>query len=163
MVGVEIDTVAIEKDAETQVMIGHAGFIKTVEDIYEAIVGSVPGIKFGMAFAEASGPCLVRSEGNDAVLKKLAEKNVMAIGSGHTFIVLFKSGYPINVNNAIKDVSEVVNIYCSTANPVQVVVATTDQGGSIIGVVDGSEPKGIETEDDRSKRKKLLRDIGYKM
>jgi hypothetical protein len=160
---VEIKIVKIEKDAETQVMVGHAGFIKTTEDIYEAVMGAVPGIKFGIAFSEASGPCLVRSEGNDQELKKLAERNVLAIGAGHTFIVMFKSGYPINVNNAVKDVSEVVGIYCSTANPVEVMVAQSVQGGSVLGVVDGSSPKGIESSEDREKRKRFLRDIGYKM
>ena len=153
----------MEKDGESQIMIGHAGFIKTVEDLYEALIGAVPGIKFGLAFAEASGLCLVRSEGNDLELKRLAEKNALEIGAGHVFLILFKSAYPINVNNAIKNVSEVLSIYCSTANPVQVVVADTGRGRSVIGIVDGSAPKGIEGDDDRAGRKKFLRDMGYKM
>ena len=153
----------MEKDRESQIMIGHAGFIKTVEDLYEALIGAVPGIKFGLAFAEASGLCLVRSEGNDLELKRLAEKNALEIGAGHVFLILFKSAYPINVNNAIKNVSEVLSIYCSTANPVQVVVADTGRGRSVIGIVDGSAPKGIEGDDDRAGRKKFLRDMGYKM
>ncbi len=159
----EFVEVKMEKDADTQVMIGHAGFIKTAEDIYEALIGTVPGIKFGMAFSEASGPCLVRSEGNDNELKKLAEQNALAIGAGHTFVVMFRSGYPINVNNAVKGVPEVVGIYCSTANPIGVIVAKTGQGNCVVGVVDGSSPKGIEGEEDRAKRKKFLRDIGYKV
>ena len=159
----EIKPVDIKKDAESQVVIGHAGFIKSVEDIYEALVGSTPGIKFGLAFIEASGPCLVRSEGNDRHLKELAEQNAIAIGAGHTFIVIFNNAYPINVNNALKAVPEVVRIYCSTANPVQVLVAATSQGAGIVGVVDGSSAKGAESEEDKAKRKKLLRDIGYKM
>lgn len=159
----ELFGVKIEKDADTQVMVGHAGFIKAVEDIYEALIGAVPGIRFGMAFSEASGPCLVRSEGNDHELKKLAERNAMAIGAGHTFVVMFRSGYPINVNNAVKGVPEVVGIHCSTANPVEIVVAKTDQGRAVVGVVDGAAPKGVEGEEDRAKRKKFLRDIGYKI
>ncbi|MCL4365146.1 adenosine-specific kinase [Candidatus Marsarchaeota archaeon] len=160
---VDIKSVDIKKDAESQVVIGHAGFIKSVEDIYEALVGSAPGIRFGLAFIEASGPCLIRSEGNDSHLKELAERNATAIGAGHTFIAIFNNAYPINVNNALKAVPEVVRIYCSTANPVQVLVAGTSQGAGIVGVVDGSSAKGTESDDDRSKRKKLLRDIGYKM
>ncbi len=159
----EIKIIEMEKDGESQIMIGHAGFIKTAEDLYEALVGSVPGIRFGLAFIEASGPCLVRSEGNDQELKRLAEKNALAIGAGHVFVVLFKSAYPINVNNAVKNVSEVLSIYCSTANPVQVVVAETGQGRGMIGVVDGSAPKGIEGDEERAKRRKFLREIGYKM
>ncbi len=159
----DIKIVDMRKDADVQVIVGHAGFIKSVEDIYEALVGSSPGIKFGLAFVEASGPCLVRSEGNDAGLKALAEQNATEIGAGHTFVVLFKGAYPINVNNAIKAVPEVVRIYCSTANPVQVLVAATEQGMGVLGVVDGSSSKGVESEDDKSKRKKLLRDLGYKM
>ena len=160
---VELSIVDIEKDAESQALIGHAGFIKTAEDLYEAVIGSAPGVKFGIAFVEASGPCLVRSEGNDTALKSLAEKNAIAIGAGHSFIILFKAAYPINVNNAVKSVPEVVNIYCSTANPVQLVIAMTEKGRSILGVVDGSAAKGLESDDDRAKRKKFLRDMGYKL
>jgi adenosine/AMP kinase len=160
---VEVKSVKIEKEEEMQIMIGHAGFIKTVEDIYEAIVGSVPGIRFGLAFSEASGPCLVRSEGNDNKLKELAERNALAIGAGHTFVVIFKSAYPINVNNAVKSVPEVVSIYCSTANSVEVIVGQTGQGRSILGITDGFPPKGTESDEERLKRKKFLRELGYKM
>ncbi len=159
----ETEIVKIEKGEDLQVILGHAGFIKTAEDLYEAMAGSVPEVKFGIAFAEASGPCLVRSEGNDPALKKLAERNMLKISAGHTFIILFKGAYPINLTNAIKDVNEVTNIYCATANAVEVIVASTRLGRGIIGVVDGSASKGVEGEEDRSKRRKLLRDIGYKL
>jgi len=160
---VEMKIVDIEKDNDTQVFIGHAGFIKTVEDLYETMVGTVPGISFGLAFVEASGPCLVRSEGNDAELKKLAEKNAMAIGAGHAFIIMFKNAYPINLSNAIKNVHEITNIFCATANPVQVIIAETAQGRGVMGVIDGSSAKGLESAKEKTKRKKLLRDLGYKM
>ena len=160
---VNLKIVDIDKDNDTQVLIGHAAFIKTVEDLYETMVGSVPGISFGLAFVEASGPCLVRSEGNDAQLKRLAEKNAMAIGAGHFFIILFKNAYPININNAIKNMHEIVSVYCATGNPVQLIVAQSAQGKGIVGVIDGASPKGVESGKDRAKRKKLLRDLGYKM
>lgn len=120
-------------------------------------------IKFGLAFSEASGECLIRTEGNDTSLQEIAEKNAMAMGAGHTFIVVFRNAYPINVNNAIKSVPEVVNIYCATANPIQVIVVESEQGRGILGVIDGYPPKGVELPEDRTKRKKLLRDLGYKM
>jgi hypothetical protein len=157
------EIVEIEKEDGLQVILGHAGFIKTVEDLYEAMASSVPGVKFGLAFAEASGPCLVRSEGSDPALVKLAEKNMERIAAGHTFIILFKGAYPINLTNAIKDVNEVTRVYCATANPVEVIVATTALGRGVIGVVDGTASKGVEKEKDRSERKKFLRDIGYKL
>jgi uncharacterized protein len=160
---IDIKIVAMDKDLETQIVVGHAGFIKTVEDLYETMITSAPGIKFGLGFVEASGACLVRSEGNDESLRKKAELNALNIGAGHTFVIMFKNAYPINVNNAIKDVSEVVRIYCSTANPVQVLVAETEQGRSVVGVVDGYKPKGVEEKADKAKRKKLLRDLGYKV
>lgn len=160
---IEITIVKIEKDAETQLVLGHAGFIKTIEDLYEAMVGAVPTVKFGVAFAEASGPCLIRSEGNDADLQRLAESNLLKIGAGHTFLILFKNAYPINVANAIKNVSEVARIYCATANPVEVVVAKTDQGRAILGVVDGAASKGIEKEEDKAQRRKFVRNLGYKL
>ncbi len=160
---VDIKVVDMEKDLETQIIVGHAGFIKTVEDLYEAMITSSPGIKFGIAFVEASGACLVRSEGNDKALVQSAEENAADIGAGHTFVIMFKNAYPINVNNAIKVVSEVVEIHCSTANPVQVLVTETNQGRSVIGVVDGFKAKGIEGQKDKQKRKKLLRDLGYKV
>ncbi len=158
-----MEEVKVEKDKETQIIIGHAGFIKTAEDLYEAMVNSVPGVKFGVAFAEASGPCLVRSEGNDVRLTRLAERNALKIGAGHTFVIMFKDAYPINVVNAVKNVNEVARIYCATANPVQVIIANASQGRSLIGVVDGSTAKGIEKEANRAERKKFLRDIKYKL
>ncbi|MGC9037720.1 MAG: adenosine-specific kinase [Candidatus Micrarchaeia archaeon] len=159
----ETEVIKIEKDSETQLVLGHAGFIKTIEDLYEAMVNSVPGVKFGVAFAEASGPCLVRGEGNNAELQKLAESNLLKIGAGHSFLILFKNAYPINVINALKNVNEVARIYCATANPVEVIVAKTDQGRAILGVVDGSASKGIEKEEDKAQRRKFVRDIGYKL
>jgi hypothetical protein len=159
----ETEIVRIEKEDGLQVILGHAGFIKTAEDLYEAMANSVPDVKFGIAFAEASGPCLVRSEGNDPALTRLAEKNMLRIAAGHTFIIIFKGAFPINLTNAIKDVEEVTGIYCATANPVEVIITGTKLGRGIIGVVDGSASKGLEKKEDRSKRRKLLRDIGYKL
>ncbi len=159
----EIKSVIIEKDADEQVIIGHAGFIKTAEDLYEAMANSAPGIKFGIAFVEASGPCLVRSEGNDNELIQKAEKNALKIGAGHTFIIIFKNAYPINVSNAIKMVPEVVNIYCATANDVEVFLANGEKGVAILGIADGSYAKGIEGKEEKEKRRKFLRDIGYKL
>ncbi len=158
----KIEVVRIEKDEDTQVVIGHAGFIKTAEDLYEAMMNSVPEIRFGVAFAEASGPCLIRSEGNDDKLVRSAEENVERIGAGHSFIIIFRSAFPINVVNALKQVNEVTRVFCATANVVEVLVVKTGQGGGIIGVIDGSSPKGIEGQEDRAKRRKFLRDIGYK-
>lgn len=159
---VEIEVVKILKKDDEQIILGHAGFIKTAEDLYEAMVTAVPGVKFGLAFAEASGPCLIRTEGNDDALIRSAADNMLKIGAGHTFIILFKSAYPINLVNAIKQVHEVARIYCATANPVEVLVIKTDQGRSIIGVVDGSASRGIETPGDVAARRKFIRDIGYK-
>ncbi|MGC8676382.1 MAG: adenosine-specific kinase [Candidatus Micrarchaeia archaeon] len=159
----EFEVVPVDKPQDTQLILGHAGFIKTAEDLYEAMVSAVPTVKFGLAFAEASGSCLVRSEGNDEQLKKQAEQNMLKIGAGHSFIILFEGAYPINVLNSIKQVGEVTRIYCATSNPVQVIVAKTEQGKGILGVVDGSAPKGIEGAEDKAKRIKLLRDIGYKL
>jgi hypothetical protein len=159
----EIKTVKIEKPAEYNVIIGQSHFIKTVEDIHEAMVGAVPGIKFGLAFCESSGECLVRSTGTDEDLKKLAEKNALAAGAGHSFIIVMKDSYPINVLNAIKGVQEVCGIFCATANPVELIIAETVQGRGILGVVDGSKPKGIEDESGVKWRKEFLRKIGYKI
>lgn len=159
----ETEIVRIEKGEDVQVILGHAGFIKTAEDLYEAMANSVPGVKFGVAFAEASGPCLVRSEGNDPALVRLAERNMLEIAAGHAFIIVFRGAFPVNLTNAIKDVEEVTGIYCATANPVEVIIATTGLGRGIIGVVDGSASKGLEGKGDRSRRRKLLRDIGYKL
>ena len=158
-----IEMVKIEKSDEMQLIIGHAGFIKTVEDLYEAIVSSVPKVKFGIAFSEASGKRLVRSEGNDKGLVGLAERNMLAIGAGHAFIILMEDAYPINVVGRIKAVDEVSRVLCATANPVEVAVLKTSQGRAIIGIVDGSSPLGIEGESDRKERKDLLRNIGYKL
>jgi adenosine/AMP kinase len=147
----------------TNVIVGQTHFIKTAEDLYEALVGSVSGIKFGLAFCEASGPCLVRSEGNDLELKKLAAQSAFDIGAGHTFIIYIKNAYPVNVLNAIKNCPEVCSIFCATANPLQLVIAETEQGRGILGVVDGFVPKRVETEDEVKERKQFLRRIGYKL
>lgn len=159
----ETKIIKIEKPQEVNVIIGQTHFIKTVEDIYEAMVNSVPGIKFGVGFCESSGACLVRSEGTDDELKKLAAQNALSIGAGHIFVVLIKEAYPINVLRAIKEVPEVCSIYCATANPVEIVVAETEQGRGVLGVIDGAKPKGIEGESDIKWRKDLLRKIGYKL
>ncbi|MFA5389739.1 MAG: adenosine-specific kinase [Candidatus Omnitrophota bacterium] len=155
--------VKIEKSPEDNIIIGQSHFIKTVEDIYEAMVNSVPGIKFGIAFCESSGPCLVRSEGTDERLRGLAEKNALNIGAGHSFIIIMRGAYPINVLKAVKEVPEVCAIYCATANDVELIVAETEQARGIMGVIDGLRPKGIETEKDIRERKSLLRKIGYKL
>lgn len=159
----ETKIVKVEKPTEANIIIGQTHFIKTVEDIYEAMVNSVPGIKFGLGFCESSGACLVRAEGSDDELKRLAAKNALSIGAGHIFVVLIKDAYPINVLRAIKDVPEVCSIYCATANPVEVIVAETEQGRGVLGVIDGAKPKGIEGESDIKWRKDLLRKIGYKI
>jgi len=156
-------TVKIEKPEEINFILGQSHFIKTVEDIHEALVGTVPGIRFGLPFCEASGKCLVRWTGTDAAMIELAYKNALAIGAGHSFIVFLGQGYfPINVLNPIKAIPEVCRIFCATANPVEVLVAETEQGRGILGVVDGFSPKGIEGEEDIAWRKDFLRKIGYK-
>jgi len=144
-------------------ILGQSHFIKTVEDLYEALVNAVPGIKFGMGFCESSGPCLVRLEGNDDKLKELASKTAVQLSAGHTFIIFMRDAYPINVLDKVKAVPEVCNIYCATANPFQVILAETEQGKGILGVVDGFASKGIETEKDVAERKGFLRKIGYKL
>ncbi|HHV79911.1 MAG TPA: hypothetical protein GXX40_09950 [Firmicutes bacterium] len=158
-----MSVVHIENPNELNFILGQSHFIKTVEDLHEALAGSSPSLKFGLAFCEASGPCLIRKSGNDNELIELAVANAMKIGAGHSFIVFLKNGYPVNVLNAIKAVPEVCRIYCATANPVQVIVAQTELGRAILGVVDGMAPKGIETEEDVKTRKQLLRTIGYKL
>ncbi len=158
----QFECITIEKDEGTSAILGHAGFIKTVEDLYEAMVGSVPGVKFGIAFAEASGPCLVRSDGNDDGLRSQAENNILKIAAGHTFLILFTEAYPINVISNLRNVSEVAAIYCATSNPVQVIVAKSGGGCSVIGIADGLSPRAIESEGDKQSRSKLLRDLGYK-
>ncbi len=159
----DLTTVEIEKPDEMNFILGQSHFIKTVEDIHEIMVNTVPGIKFGLAFCEASGKCLVRSSGTDPELVKLAQKNALAIGAGHSFILFLGEGYyPINVLNAIKMVPEVCHIFCATANPTQVLVAKNEQGRGILGVIDGSAPLGVEDEAEVSWRKGFLRMIGYK-
>ena len=158
----ELRTVKVEYPESANVVIGQTHFIKTVEDVYEAIVGTVPQAKFGLAFCEASGPCLVRSDGNDDRLKKIAIDNALRIGAGHTFIVVLENAYPINVLNAIKNIPEVCHIFCATANPVDVVVAENERGRGVLGVIDGEKPKGIESAKDAEDRKAFLRKIGYK-
>ena len=159
----ELKLVRIKKPDEVNLILGQSHFIKTVEDLYEVLLNNVPGIKFGLAFVESSGACKIRSEANDVELKKLAEENASEIGAGHSFIILMRNAYPINVLNAIKNISEVCNIYCASANPVEVILAQTDTGRGILGVVDGAKPKGIESAEDMLWRKEFLRKIGYKL
>jgi adenosine/AMP kinase len=159
----ELSTVTIDKPEDCNVILGQSHFIKTVEDLHEALVNSVPTIKFGLAFCEASGPCLVRSSGNDVGLTRLAQDNALALSAGHTFVILIRDAYPLNVLGAIKQVPEVCSIFCATSNPVEVILAQTEQGRGILGVVDGLKSKGIETEEDVAERKDLLRKIGYKL
>lgn len=159
----ELKIVKIEPPDGINMIIGQSHFIKTVEDIYEALVNSVPNIKFGLAFCESSGKCLIRHDGNDDELRKLASETAFKISSGHTFIIFMRNAYPINVLNRIKEVPEVCSVYCATANPVEVIVAETDQGRGILGVIDGLKSKGIEGDDDIKWRKDLLRKIGYKL
>lgn len=159
---VELKSISIKKPEDVNIIIGQAHFIKTVEDIYEAVAEVGPQIKFGLAFSESSGACLVRSEGNDEELRKIAEDNCLELACGHCFILVLRQGYPINVLNGIKLVSEVCNIYCATANPVEVIIAQTGQGRGILGVIDGASPKGLEKEPDIHWRKDLLRKFGYK-
>lgn len=155
--------VRVEKPDEMNFILGHAHFIKTVEDLYEAIVQTAPAMRFGLAFCEASGPSLVRFAGNDERLAELACKNAAAIGAGHCFIIFMEGGFPISILNTIKNVPEVCRIFCATANPAEVIIAETDQGRAILGVVDGGRPKGVETAADIVKRKQFLRTIGYKL
>jgi adenosine/AMP kinase len=159
----ELKTVKIEKPEDVNVILGQSHFIKTVEDIHEVMVTSVPGAKFGLAFCESSGVCLVRVSGTDEEMVELAKQNALALGAGHSFIVFMRDAYPINFLNAIKNVPEVCRIFCATANPVEVVIAETEQGRGILGVIDGLPPKGIEGEEDIAWRKDFLRMIGYKL
>ena len=158
-----IDLVPVDVPEGLNLILGQAHFIKTVEDLYEALVGSSPHLRFGVAFCEASGPRLVRRAGNDDDLVELAVRHALAIGAGHSFVVFLREGFPVNVLNQVKSVPEVCRVYCATANPVQVLVAVTDQGRGILGVVDGESPLGVETAADEQDRKRLLRDIGYKL
>ena len=160
---VETELVAIENPDGLNIILGQTHFIKTAEDIHEALVNAVPGIRFGVAFCEASGPCLVRVEGNDEALKDLAAKNALAVGAGHFFIVVVKEAYPINLLRALREVPEVVNLYAATSNPIDVMVATSDRGRGVLGVIDGERAKGIEAAEDRKERMAFLRKIGYKL
>jgi len=160
---VDLRSVPLENPEHLNVIVGQTHFIKTAEDLHEAIVNSVPQAKFGIAFCEASGPCLVRVEGNDPGLRQLAARNALAIGAGHTFVVLLKDAFPVNVLRAIRDTPEVVTIFCATSNPVDILVAENARGRGIVGVIDGERPKGIETEADRKARIEFLRKIGYKL
>ena len=155
--------ITIDKPEEMNMILGQAHFIKTVEDLHEVMASSAPGLKFGIAFCESSGPCLVRSSGNDDKLVELSQKNALNLSAGHIFIIFMEGGFPINVLGAIKQVPEVCRIYCATANPVEVVVAQTNQGRGIMGVIDGMASRAVETEADVAARKKLLRQIGYKL
>lgn len=158
----EIKLVPLTVPEGGNLILGQTHFIKTVEDVYEAIVNTVPQMKFGVAFNEASGPCLIRVDGNDEALKELAAANAAAVGAGHIFVVVMREGYPINVLSRIRDTPEVCTIFCATANPVEAVVAESDQGRGVLGVIDGFPPKGVEGPEDAEKRRGFLRMIGYK-
>lgn len=158
----KIEPVLIDKPSDTNVIVGQSHFIKTAEDLYEAMVNAVPGIKFGVAFCEASSDRLVRVEGNDDDLKKCAADNAMRIGAGHTFVIVIRNAYPINVLKSVKDVPEVCGVFCATANEVEVLTAETDRGRGIVGVIDGQTPLGVEEDEDLKKRRELLRKFGYK-
>jgi len=159
----ELGTVPIEKPDELNVIVGQAHFIKAIEDLHEAMVCASPQLRFGIAFCEASGPCLIRHSGNDEGLTELAVRNAESIGAGHVFVILLRDGYPLNVLNALKQVPEVCTVFCATANPVEVLVAQTDLGRGVLGVVDGLPPSGVETTVEEADRKQLLRRIGYKL
>ncbi|HEY6190805.1 MAG TPA: adenosine-specific kinase [Bacteroidota bacterium] len=159
----ELKTVVIDKPADLNCILGQSHFIKTVEDLYEAIVNTNPAMRFGLAFCESSGPALVRSVGNEERLLDLAKRNAMALGCGHVFIIMMEGGFPVNILNAIKSVPEVCQIFCATANPLEVVVAETEQGRGILGVIDGIKPKGLESDADIRTRIEFLRKIGYKL
>jgi adenosine/AMP kinase len=159
----ELKTVRIEKPSEINFILGQSHFIKTVEDLHETAISSAPGIKFGIAFCEASGDCLIRFSGNDQEMIELAKSNAAAIGSGHSFIIFMKDAFPINILNAVKAVPEVCGIFCATANPVEVVVAESKQGRGILGVIDGEKPKGIEDGEGKAWRHDILRRFGYKL
>lgn len=159
----ETKIIKIDKPEEMNLILGQAHFIKTVEDLHEAMANSAPGLRFGISFCESSGPCLVRSSGNDEELIAMTRSNAVSLSAGHAFIILMDGGFPINVLNAIKQVPEVCRIYCATANPVEVVVAETDQGRGIMGVIDGFASRGVESDADVKARKEFLRLIGYKL
>lgn len=160
---VRLDVVKIEPPKDSQLILGQSHFIKTVEDLHEALVNAVPGVKFGLAFCESSGPCLVRHSGNDPELEEAAAKKALELGCGHCFLIFMRGAYPINVLDKIRQVPEVCAIYCATGNPVEVVIAETEQGRGILGVIDGYKSKGIEGDEDIKARKEFLRKIGYKL
>jgi adenosine/AMP kinase len=160
---IKFECVEIKPQDGINIILGQSHFIKTVEDIYEALVGSVPGIKFSISFCESSGPCLIRTEGNDEEMKKLSIEITTKIGAGHSFIIVLKNVFPINCLQQLKNVPEICSIYCASANPIQIIIAQTPQGRGIMGVIDGSSPKGLEKEEDIKWRKDFLRRIGYKL
>ena len=161
-ISVNLTIVPLEKPEEVNLILGQSHFIKTVEDLHEAMVGVVPGISFGLAFCESSGPRLIRTSGTDPALVELAARNMQAVGAGHAFLIFLGNAFPVNVLNAIKSVPEVCRVYCASANPVQVVVAETEQGRGILGVIDGQAPLGVEDDSAKQQRRELLRRIGYK-
>lgn len=158
----EIKNIRLSVPEECNIIVGQSHFIKTVEDLYETITTGCPHCKFGAAFCEASGPCLIRVEGNDEELKRISAENAISMGAGHTFVILLKNAFPINVLNAVKSCSEVCHVFCATANPLEVIIAETDQGRGVLGVIDGFSPKGVETAEDVKMRREFLRKIGYK-
>lgn len=158
----EFTSVPLEFPSDANIIVGQTHFIKTVEDLYEAVVNTVPQAKFGVAFNEASGPCLIRADGNDDALRELAVRNAQALGAGHIFVLIIRNAYPINLLNVVQNVPEVCSIFCATANPAEVVVARSGQGCGVMGVIDGSSPKGVESAADASTRHEFLRKIGYK-
>jgi adenosine/AMP kinase len=158
----QFDSVRMEFPSDANIIVGQSHFIKTVEDIYEAVVGTVPQAKFGIAFNESSGPCLTRSEGNDEELRAAAIRNAQALAAGHVFVLIVRNAYPINLLNSIRSIPEVCSIFCATANPVEVIVAVSEQGRGVMGVIDGSAPKAVEGPADVAARKEFLRKIGYK-
>ena len=159
---VQLDSVRMEVPSDANIIVGQSHFIKTVEDVYEAVVGAVPQAKFGLAFNESSGPCLTRCEGNDEELRNAAVRNAQALAAGHVFVLIVRQAYPLNLLNAIRTVPEVCSIFCATANPVEVIVAASAQGRGIMGVIDGTSPKGVESPTDVAARHEFLRKIGYK-
>ena len=158
----ELESVRLEFPSDANIVVGQTHFIKTAEDMYEAVVNTVPGARFGLAFNEASGPCLIRAEGNDDELKNVAIRNAQAIGAGHVFVLILRNAYPINLLNTVQNIPEVCTIFCATANPIEIIVAKSAQGRGVMGVIDGSSPKGVETANDVTTRKEFLRKIGYK-
>jgi adenosine/AMP kinase len=162
-VSMDLHAVKIAKADDSNVIVGQTHFIKSVEDLHEALIGAMPGIEFGLAFCEASGPALVRVSGTSQELIQQAQENAMAIGAGHVFVILLGNAFPINVLNAVKAVPEVCTVFCATANPVEIIVAETGQGRGVIGVIDGMRPQGVESETDIAERKALLRRFGYKL